>query len=71
MVNFTLFIRKPVYEFLDSKNQIQLPARHQSDRKSIFIEYTKRKDTPPIDQCYINEIERRDQTMGFVYFERR
>ena len=56
MVNFTLFIRKPVYEFLDSNNNVQLTARHQSDRKSILIEYTKRKGSELMNQCYLMKL---------------
>ena len=56
VINLTIYLRKPIYQFCDSKGNIQLLARHERDRKSILIEYTKLKNEENIDLKFIMKL---------------
>ena len=57
MLNFTLYIRKPIYELRDSQNKVQLTARHLHDRKSISIEFTQRKNGLHNQKTFLMKLE--------------
>lgn len=70
MVNMALQIRNCRYEFIDDKNQLQLTARRQRDRKSILIEYTKLKGRPLIGLTYIMKLNK-DYTAWELYLQEK
>ena len=56
VINLTIYLRKPIYQFRDGKGNIQLLARHERDRKSILIEYTKVKNEENTDLKFIMKL---------------
>ena len=51
MVNFAIYLHKPVYEFRNAANEVQLNARHQGT--NIRIEYTKRRHEAPVHDSFL------------------